>query len=186
MLGSQQPRPASAPAKAPVGEVFAADTKGAGVAIGSAAVRTVKANDEPDNPPFLVTAEERLSLECLLRSGKPKDRSTSEFYSFGRVVGTGSFAKVRVCRHKLTGQVVAIKTYEKVISQNMIQGDHFSIFACDQAKVKDQASLRRIQTEIKLQERLDHPLVIRLFEAIESKSRIHLVMEYLAGGNLCT
>ena len=30
-----------------------------------------------------------------------------------QVIGTGSFAKVRVARHKLTGQHVAIKTYEK-------------------------------------------------------------------------
>ena len=35
-------------------------------------------------------------------------------------------------------------------------------------------------------ERLDHPLVIRLFETVESSRRIHLVMEYLGTSNLCT
>merc|ERR1711988_618798 len=74
---------------------------------------------------------------------------------------------VRVARHKLTGQYVAIKTYDK-------------------AKIKDPNQLRRIQQEIKLMEKLDYELVIRLFEAIESPRRIHLVMEYLGGGNLCS
>jgi serine/threonine protein kinase len=35
-------------------------------------------------------------------------------------------------------------------------------------------------------EKLDHPLVSRFFEMIESKARIHLVMEFLGEGNLCT
>ncbi len=113
------------------------------------------------------TADEREHLQRLLVSTRPKDRSSTDFYSFGKVVGVGSFAKVRVARHKLTGQHVAIKTYEK-------------------AKIKDPNQWRRIQQEIKLMERLDHPLVIRLFETVESSRRIHLVMEYLGTSNLCT
>ena len=108
-------------------------------------------------------ASEREYLEKLLVSTRPKDRSTTDFYSFGKVVGTGSFAKVRVARHKLTGQLVAIKTYEK-------------------AKIKDSNQLKRIQSEIKVMEKMDHPLVSRFFETIESARRIHLVMEFLGEG----
>ena len=113
------------------------------------------------------TPQERDKLQELLASAKLRDRGSTEFYSFGKVIGVGSFAKVRVARHKLTGQYVAIKTYDK-------------------AKIKDPNQLRRIQQEIKLMEKLDYELVIRLFEAIESPRRIHLVMEYLGGGNLCS
>jgi serine/threonine protein kinase len=113
------------------------------------------------------TAEERGYLERLLVSSKPKEINSSDFYSFGKVVGVGSFAKVRIARHKLTGQQVAIKTYEKT-------------------KMKDPAQLRRINQEIKLMEKLDHPLIIRFLETIESAKRIHLVMEFMGGGNLCT
>jgi hypothetical protein len=112
-------------------------------------------------------ANERGYLEKLLVSSKPRERSTTDFYSFGKVVGTGSFAKVRVARHKLTGQLVAIKTYEK-------------------SKIKDANQLKRIASEIKVMEQLDHPLVSRFFETIESARRIHLVMEFLGEGNLCT
>ena len=110
---------------------------------------------------------EREHLEKLLISAKPRDRSSTDFYSFGKVVGTGSFAKVRVARHKLTGQLVAIKTYEK-------------------AKIKDANQLKRISSEIKVMEALDHPLVSRFFETIESARRVHLVMEFLGEGNLCS
>jgi len=106
-------------------------------------------------------------LEKLLVAANKKDRSTTDFYSFGKVVGTGSFAKVRVARHKLTGMHVAVKTYEK-------------------AKIKDPNAMKRIKQEIALMEKLDHPLVSRFFETIESKARIHLVMEFLGEGNLCT
>ncbi len=72
-----------------------------------------------------------------------------------QVVGVGSFAKVRVARHKLTNGLVAIKTYEK-------------------SKIKDPAQFKRILQEVKIHERLDHPLIIRFFENIESAKRIHL------------
>jgi len=120
----------------------------------------------------LCTPEERAKLTQLLVHDKSITNSasrkvcSSDFYSFGKVVGVGSFAKVRVARHKLTGQQVAIKTYEK-------------------SKVKDTNQWKRIQQEIKLMEKLDHPLVIRLFETIESPRRVHIVMEYLPGANLC-
>mmetsp|Transcript_29150 Transcript_29150/g.67751 ORF Transcript_29150/g.67751 Transcript_29150/m.67751 type:complete len:557 (-) Transcript_29150:113-1783(-) len=111
--------------------------------------------------------QERDYLQKLLVSARSKERSSTDFYSFGKVIGTGSFAKVRVARHKLTGQHVAIKTYEK-------------------SKIKDPNAWRRIQQEIRLMEKLDHPLVIRIFETVESPRRIHIVMEHLSGGNLCS
>ena len=111
--------------------------------------------------------EERNRLETLLAGGKTREMSTTDFYSFGKVVGAGSFAKVRIAKHKLTGMAVAIKTYEKT-------------------KIKDSAALKRIHQEIRCMEQLDHPLVSRFFESIESQKRIHLVMEFLGEGNLCT
>mmetsp|Transcript_71773 Transcript_71773/g.203110 ORF Transcript_71773/g.203110 Transcript_71773/m.203110 type:complete len:88 (-) Transcript_71773:862-1125(-) len=46
-----------------------------------------------------------------------------------------------------------------------------------------QNAWRRIQQEIRLMEKLDHPLVIRIFETVESPRRIHIVMEHLSGGD---
>ena len=35
-------------------------------------------------------------------------------------------------------------------------------------------------------ERLNHPHIIRELETFESSRRIHIVMEYVSGGNLCS
>merc|ERR1711871_1104031 len=62
----------------------------------------------------LCTPEEREKLTyALIHNRTSRQKCSSDFYAFGKVVGVGSFAKVRVARHKLTGQKVAIKTYEK-------------------------------------------------------------------------
>ncbi|GMH53194.1 hypothetical protein TrST_g1702 [Triparma strigata] len=106
-------------------------------------------------------------LQNIMSSGNLKGRSTTEFYTIGKVVGVGSFAKVRLAWHKLTGQAIAIKTYEK-------------------SKMKDASHLRRVQQEIRVMEKLNHPRLIRLFETLESPKRIHLIMEFVSAGNLCS
>ena len=113
------------------------------------------------------SASELQYLQSVMSSGNLKGRSTTEFYTIGKVVGVGSFAKVRLAWHKLTGQAIAIKTYEK-------------------SKMKDASHLRRVQQEIKVMEKLNHPRLIRLFETLESPKRIHLIMEFVSAGNLCS
>ena len=113
------------------------------------------------------SAAELQYLQNVMASGNLKGRSTTEFYTIGKVVGVGSFAKVRLAWHKLTGQAIAIKTYEK-------------------SKMKDASHLRRVQQEIRVMEKLNHPRLIRLFETLESPKRIHLIMEFVSAGNLCS
>jgi hypothetical protein len=93
-------------------------------------------------------------------------KATTDFYGFGKVLGQGSFGKVRLAWHRLAGAKVAIKSYEK-------------------SRIKDAAQWQRVQQEIKLMERLNHPYVVRLLETIENAKRIHIVMEFAGGGNLC-
>ena len=45
---------------------------------------------------------------------------------------------------------------------------------------------KRVQQEIKLMEKLNHPHIIQMLEMIDSPKRIHIVMEHAGGGNLCT
>ena len=93
--------------------------------------------------------------------------SNTDFYGFGKVLGQGSFGKVRLAWHRLAGCKVAVKSYEK-------------------SKMKEPQHWKRVQQEIKLMERLNHPYVIRMLEMIDSPKRIHIIMEYAGGGNLCS
>jgi serine/threonine protein kinase len=97
-------------------------------------------------------------------------RGLPDFYSFGKVIGVGSFGTVRIAWHKLTGRKVAIKTYER-------------------SKMKDPQQWKRVQQEARVMEKLsDSTLICRFLEAFETVAprRAHLVMEFLPGGNLCS
>ena len=111
-------------------------------------------------------ASEEVRLRALMNDVNWDGRGRSDMYHFGKVLGTGSFGVVRLVHHKLSGTKTAVKTYDK-------------------RKIKDSAQLKRVQQEIRLMARANHPNIVRLFETLESQHRVHLVMEYVAGGNLC-
>jgi serine/threonine protein kinase len=115
-----------------------------------------------------VSQDEMLQLQRAMASGRlPRGRSTTEFYTFGKTIGVGSFGKVRLALHNLTGQKVAVKTYEK-------------------SKTKDSSQWKRVQQEVRLMERLNCQHCIRMFEVMETPKRVHIVMDVAEGGSLCS
>lgn len=143
--------------------------------LGSSSLESGSAAATPAEPPPPLTEaaaaccklEDRQHLHELMSQLKNDSRSSLEFYSLGKQIGEGSFAKVRIAKHKLTGAHVAVKTYER-------------------SKIKDGHAWRRISQEVKIMEKLEHPRIVRLYETIESPWRVHLVMEACCGGNLCS
>jgi tRNA A-37 threonylcarbamoyl transferase component Bud32 len=125
-------------------------------------------------PNQFCTVRDALELKKLLllsnvtRGGMvPSSTAVMDMYMVGRVVGVGSYGKVRAAWHRLTGAKVAIKTYDK-------------------AKLKDPAHWKRVNSEIKIMEQVSHPRIARLYEAVETPKRMHLIMECLEGGDLCS
>ncbi|XP_045104997.1 serine/threonine-protein kinase NIM1-like isoform X3 [Portunus trituberculatus] len=86
------------------------------------------------------------------------------FYRFRGELGQGNFSTVRLALHQLTRDKVAIKVIDK-------------------SKL-DQKTQRMLAREIANMDTLAHPNIIRLFEVVESLSRIHLVLEFAGGGEL--
>ncbi|KAM0029883.1 putative protein kinase CAMK-CAMKL-CHK1 family [Helianthus debilis subsp. tardiflorus] len=86
-------------------------------------------------------------------------------YEKGKLIGTGTFAKVYHGRELATGESVAIKVINK-----------------DQ--VKDQGMVEQIQREISATRLLRHPHIVELREVLATKSKIYYVMEYVSGGEL--
>ena len=125
-------------------------------------------------PNQFCTKRDALELKKLLllsagtRGGiVPSSSAVMDMYMVGKVVGVGSYGKVRAAWHRLTGSKVAIKTYDK-------------------AKLKDPAHWKRVHSEIKIMEQISHPRIARMYEAVETPKRMHLIMECLDGGNLCS
>lgn len=96
--------------------------------------------------------------------------SKSHGLTVGRYVildrlGSGSMGRVYRAHHLLMGRVVALKVIAPEISQN-------------------ERVVARFQREIRLVGRLDHPNVVRAYDADQVGNMLYIVMEYVAGQSL--
>ncbi|XP_037621832.1 maternal embryonic leucine zipper kinase isoform X1 [Sebastes umbrosus] len=86
-----------------------------------------------------------------------------KYYEVYETIGSGGFAKVKLGRHLLTGEKVAIKIMNK----------------------KDLGDdLPRVKVEIEAMKNLSHQHVCRLYQVIETSTQIFMVLEYCPGGEL--
>jgi 5'-AMP-activated protein kinase, catalytic alpha subunit len=86
-------------------------------------------------------------------------------YRLGKTLGIGSFGKVKVAEHVLTGHKVAIKILNR-------------------KKIKQMDMEEKVRREIKILRLFMHPHIIRLYEVIETPTDIYVVMEYVKSGEL--
>ncbi|WOL13397.1 SNF1-related protein kinase catalytic subunit alpha KIN10-3 [Canna indica] len=86
-------------------------------------------------------------------------------YKLGKTLGIGSFGKVKIAEHLLTGHKVAIKILNR-------------------RKIKSMEMEEKVRREIKILRLFMHPHIIRLYEVIETQSDIYVVMEYVKSGEL--
>ncbi|MEQ2168414.1 hypothetical protein GOODEAATRI_014110 [Goodea atripinnis] len=96
---------------------------------------------------------------------KTADGEAAELHKYEvyETIGSGGFAKVKLGRHTLTGEKVAIKIMNK----------------------KDLGDdLPRVKVEIEAMKSLSHQHICRLYHVIETSTQIFLVLEYCPGGEL--
>lgn len=87
-----------------------------------------------------------------------------KFYQIEKLLGKGAFGKVALAYHKLTQKPVALKIIDKSALTSV--------------------QYRKVQTEIRLLSVMQHKNIIKLYEVLETKSEIYMVMEYAPGGDL--
>ncbi|KAM8880353.1 maternal embryonic leucine zipper kinase [Spinachia spinachia] len=86
-----------------------------------------------------------------------------KYYEVYETIGSGGFAKVKLGRHILTGEKVAIK----IMTKKDLGDD-----------------LPRVKLEIEAMKNLSHQHVCRLYQVIETSTQIFMVLEYCPGGEL--
>ncbi|KAK4393144.1 SNF1-related protein kinase catalytic subunit alpha KIN10 [Sesamum angolense] len=86
-------------------------------------------------------------------------------YNLGKTLGIGSFGKVKIAEHTLTGHKVAVKILNR-------------------KKIKNMDMEEKVRREIKILRLFMHPHIIRLYEVVETHSDIYVVMEYVKSGEL--
>ncbi|KAL2552269.1 SNF1-related protein kinase catalytic subunit alpha KIN10 [Forsythia ovata] len=104
----------------------------------------------------------------LNMDGSRQDGSVDSFlrnYKLGKTLGIGSFGKVKIAEHTLTGHKVAVKILNR-------------------KKIKNMDMEEKVRREIKILRLFMHPHIIRLYEVVETHSDIYVVMEYVKSGEL--
>lgn len=123
-------------------------------------------DDEADDQPRLTPLQKLTTDMC-------KDEKTIKeliigrrvgFYKVRGEIGSGTFSRVKLAFHALTKDKVALKIL-------------------DRTRMDSQA-YRLLAREISTMESLQHPNVVRLYEVVETPSRLFLVLEYAGGGDL--
>eukprot|EP00826_Nyctotherus_ovalis_P004770 TRINITY_DN11053_c0_g1_i3.p1 TRINITY_DN11053_c0_g1~~TRINITY_DN11053_c0_g1_i3.p1 ORF type:complete len:187 (-),score=44.12 TRINITY_DN11053_c0_g1_i3:243-803(-) len=102
---------------------------------------------------------ERLKRVCVLTN-------IHQFYGIGKIIGCGSFAKVHIGNRKIDDREFAIKSITK---KRIMESNKNVTLICN---------------EIKALRLMSHPNIIKLYEVYEDSVYIHLVMEYIKGGEL--
>lgn len=103
--------------------------------------------------------------ESLKTSTSDSNKKSIGQYILGKTLGEGTFGKVRVATHILTGEKVAVKILEK-------------------DRVTDVADVERVAREIHILKIVRHPNLIQLYEIVETTKQLYLVTEYVTGGEL--
>ena len=86
-------------------------------------------------------------------------------YSYGKTLGSGFFGKVHMAYHRLTGEKVAIKTLRK--------------------KQYESVKMEFPPREILVLKALEHPYINKLYDTVILDDRIHLILEFVEGKELC-
>ena len=80
-------------------------------------------------------------------------------YILGETIGQGAFAKVKLAKHIFTGEKVAIKILNK-------------------EKINKNSDIKKFKKEINILQKLKHKNIIQLYEIMETKKSLYIVMEY--------
>lgn len=84
-------------------------------------------------------------------------------FEIGRILGTGSFGRVCLARHKATDSVVAIKSLLK-------------------ARIIKNEQVAHVRSERDVLLTLGHPFIVKMHSTFQDAHCIHFVMEYVPGG----
>lgn len=99
--------------------------------------------------------------------------STADFYRIGKVLGRGAFGKVNLAIHRLSDEMVAIKSIDLAAN-----GSSPSQVSPGKEKIKiDELRESKVMKEVKILKKIRHKNIIQLYDTFETSNHIIFVME---------
>ncbi|KAJ2160562.1 hypothetical protein GGF46_002158 [Coemansia sp. RSA 552] len=101
-------------------------------------------------------------------SADQRARATIEDFSVLKLIGKGGYGKVYLVQHKQTQRYYAMKVLRKA------------------SILLQRRQIAFTMTERSILSEVQHPFIVKLYYAFQSNSKLYLIMEYVAGGELFT
>jgi serine/threonine protein kinase len=95
----------------------------------------------------------------------------------GECVGKGASGRVKIAKHRFTGQLAAVK----ILPLQPLVNSRASL-ATQQAKTDKQRL--GVDREITMMKLMNHPNIIRIYDVYEGDNELYLILEYVEGGEL--
>ncbi|KAK4231061.1 hypothetical protein QBC38DRAFT_451785 [Podospora fimiseda] len=112
-------------------------------------------------------------------------------WQLGKTLGKGSSARVRLARHRISQQLVAIKIVSKSTAHINQAGSLANLDHLERRKPPTPGSdggIRRmplsIEREVAILKLIEHPNIIKLLDIWENRSEIYMVTEYVEKGDM--
>ncbi|KAL2141695.1 hypothetical protein VTI28DRAFT_2061 [Corynascus sepedonium] len=159
------------------------------VGSGQATACSALSNPGPQGPSDV----RRVSQISNVSSNASSTRQIKTFigpWQLGKTLGKGSSARVRLARHRVSHQLVAIKIVAKSTAHITQAGSLANLDSIDCRKPTTNANggIRRmplaIEREVAILKLIRHPNIIELQDIWENSSEIYLVTEYVEKGDL--
>ncbi|OSD01424.1 Pkinase-domain-containing protein [Trametes coccinea BRFM310] len=106
----------------------------------------------------------------------PDDAKYVGPWIMGECVGKGASGRVKIARHRRTGQLAAVKILPLqpfLTSRNAAN-----------AQAKAEKHSLGVDREIIMMKLMDHPNIMRIFDVYEGEKELYLILEYVEGGEL--
>jgi serine/threonine protein kinase len=88
-------------------------------------------------------------------------------FDLGPILGTGSFGRVHLAKHKKTGAVTAIKMLSK-------------------SQILKTKQVSHIKAEKDILDTVGYPFLVNMLGSFQDEERLYLVLEYVVGGEFFT
>uniref|UniRef100_H3CLW0 SNF-related serine/threonine-protein kinase n=1 Tax=Tetraodon nigroviridis TaxID=99883 RepID=H3CLW0_TETNG len=92
------------------------------------------------------------------------DGKIAGLYDLDKTLGRGHFAVVKLARHVFTGEKVAVKVIDKTKLDTVATGHLFQ--------------------EVRCMKLVQHPNIVRLYEVIDTQTKLYLILELGDGGDM--